>query len=68
MTHRTNVEGTDHLLPVSGGFYECWCVASCCQRPQAPGGLPICVCLECCCDNDDYYALFNRTGDDSDVL
>lgn len=62
--HHTGQDWVDHLAAVSGGFMECWCIERCCQRPQAPGGLPVCVCPDCCCDNDEYWDQFEE-GDAS---
>lgn len=53
--HRTPVEGIAHLTEAGEGKWECWCTMPCCNWPQAPGGLPTCVCPECCCE---------RTGSD----
>jgi hypothetical protein len=49
MTHKTPHASIAHLTEAGYGQQECWCMEPCCNRPQAPGGLPVCVCPDCSC-------------------
>lgn len=53
--HKTGRENIEHLTYVSGGFEECWCFESCCEDAEGK-----CICPSCCCDSDEYWALFEK--------